>query len=62
MKQNKQYYKNLPKYNGYNWAGYWDNMHHFTKKVLNGYKEIKCLDNDIETGNIIDMAKYEVSK
>ena len=62
MKQKKQFYQDLPTYNGFKWSGYWDKFHHFTKKVDNGYLEIKCTESDIESGNIIDMANYQVSK
>ena len=50
MKQSKQFYKNLPQYNGFKWFGFDhdDNFHHFSKRLNKGYAHIRLLESDIE--------------
>lgn len=51
MKQSKQFYKDLPKHNGFKWFGfdYDDNFHHFSKEIRGkGFAHIKLLESDIE--------------
>jgi len=61
MENKKSFYQSL-NIDGYTWAGFWDNLHHFTKKVCNGWNCINCTDMDIKDGNIYDMVKYEVTR
>lgn len=62
MKQNKSFYQSLPTYNGFKWVGFWDGLHHFTKRFELGWLEIMANDEDIETNNIEDMARFSVSR
>jgi len=43
----KQYYKNL-KHNSFEWAGFWDNFHHFVKgNNRTGFLDIAVTQQDI---------------
>jgi hypothetical protein len=61
MANKKSYYTAL-NFDGFKWAGYWDNFHHFTKKESKGYLEIRCTDIDILDGNLQDMIKLGMTK
>lgn len=62
MKRPKIFYSSLPSINGYSWSGFWDKLHHFVKKEATGYFEIRCTDEDITSGNLIDMINYGVTR
>lgn len=57
MKYKKAYYKNITHF-GYHWGGYWNNLHHFIKKVNQKFLEIACIDEDIEDGSLIFMMEH----
>ena len=61
MKQRKSFYQSLS-FNGFSWAGFWDGVHNFQKRVNNGYEVIKCTDEDIENGNISFMVEHGLSR
>lgn len=62
MKHSKNYYKNLPKHNGYEWYSFDKGKHFFKKKEAKGYSVIKVTDKDIENGNFEFMAQHEMSR
>lgn len=48
MKHSKDFYRNLPKHNGFKWVGFADGLHMFTKgNARNGYSTIYLEENDI---------------
>lgn len=57
MKQKKAYYQQL-NINGFTWSGYWKGYHHF----YNNGQHVRCTDNDIEDGNLIDMINMGLTK
>ena len=56
MKHHKQHYKDL-RYNGFRWFGFIDGIHHFSKKVTNGYLEMQLVEEDLENGNAEFMSE-----
>ena len=56
MKQSKQFYKDLPKHNGFKWFGFDNNLHHFSKEIKGkGFAHLKLLESDIE-----DQANFKI--
>ena len=56
MKQSKQFYKDLPKHNGFKWFGFDDNFHHFSKDSRGkGFAHLELLESDIE-----DQANFKI--
>lgn len=62
MKHTKDYYKNLPKHNGYEWYSFDKGKHWFKKKEAKGYSVIKVTDKDIEDGSFQFMAQHNMSR
>lgn len=50
MLHSKQFYKDLPKHNGFKWFGFDhdDGFHHFSKALAKGYAHIRLLESDIK--------------
>lgn len=66
MKNDKQFYKDLPTVNGYKWSLF-DNdkgLHYFTKQSQLTYlwSTCKVTENDIETGEFIQMLEQNLSR
>lgn len=62
MTNKKTFYQSLPNLDGFLWVGYWDKLHHFTKKVGSMHAHIRASEQDIKTGNLNDMIKYKVTR
>lgn len=62
MTNKKTFYQSLPNLDGFLWVGYWDKLHHFTKKVGSMYAHIRASEQDIKTGNLNDMIKHKVTR
>jgi hypothetical protein len=66
MKHSKQHYRDI-KSNGYEWFGFIDGLHHFTKEhggfidgkfIPKTYSELICSEECLENGNFEFMAKH----
>lgn len=57
MLHEKGYYQEL-NYSGFQWAGYWDNLHHFTKKEDAGFLEMSCTEEMLNNGDAHYMAQH----
>ena len=55
MKYDKQHYKNLPTINSFNWVGFDQGYHLFTKQTRKGFINLKLLESDIA-----DLANFEL--
>jgi len=62
MENQKTFYQSLPNLDGFSWVGYWDKLHHFTKKIGNIYTHIQANEQDIKTGNLNDMIKHNLTR
>jgi len=65
MKQSKQFYKELPKHNGFKWFGFDhdDGFHHFSKSLGRGFAHIKLLESDIaDQSNFKLMLEMSLSR
>ena len=62
MTNKKIYYQSLPNLDGFLWVGYWDKLHHFTKKIDNIYTHIRANKQDIKTGNLNEMINHKVTR
>jgi len=62
MQKEKTFYKSLPNLDGFLWVGYWDKFHHFTKKIGNMYTHIKATEQDINTNNLKNLIKYNLTR
>ena len=65
MLHSKQFYKDLPKHNGFKWFGFDhdDGFHHFSKSLTKGYAHIKLLESDIkDTANFKIMLEKGLSR
>ena len=63
MKQDKAFYQNLPKVNGFKWAYFDNGLHSFTKKTDQGWLECKLAEEDIQDpGQFEFMLSHEFSR
>ncbi len=64
MKHSKQFYKDLPKHNGFKWFGFINGKHHFQKHVHGrGWVEIVLLESDLECDkNFKIMCEKELTR
>ena len=64
MIHSKQFYKYLPKINGYKWVFFDNGLHFFTKEVNGGYyKTIRLTEEDIsEIEQFRFMLEYDYSR
>jgi hypothetical protein len=61
MKHSKAYYITL-NFSGFRWFCFSKGWHFFSKKVENGWLEMKCMETDIEDGNAAEMAERGLTK
>ena len=60
MKNKKEYYKDLHKskdLNGFNWWGFIEGVHYFSKQEDVGFAEICCSEEQLDNGDIEFMCE-----
>jgi hypothetical protein len=57
MLHKKEHYKKLS-YDGFSWYGFFDGLHHFSRKESKGYTEITCTEEMLTNGDIEFMVKH----
>jgi len=63
MKHSKGHYKQLKTSNGYQWSGYWDGLHHFTKgDHRSGFLDCAVRDSDITDQSYLFMMDHNLTR